>query len=120
MKSTTLILILSLFPIFVSATCLHDSYEKSEIADTNILDLNEPHWGIGIDLQTKYTWRGMEMMTQKSSPVIFPSVNYSWEGLFVYAMGGYAVNGEYAEVDLGISYTWKGGEYCEGDRIYAS
>ena len=65
-------------------------------------------FGLGLDLQTKYIWRGMEMMTQKSSPVLFPSVNYSWEGFFVYAMGGYATNGEYAEVDLGISYTWKG------------
>lgn len=64
--------------------------------------------GLGLDLQTKYIWRGMEMMTQKSSPVFFPSVNYTWDGLFVYAMGGYAVNGEYAEVDLGISYTWNG------------
>ncbi len=63
--------------------------------------------GLGLDLQTKYMWRGMEMMTQNSSPVLFPSVNYSWNGLFVYAMGGYAINGEYAEVDLGLSYTWK-------------
>ena len=65
-------------------------------------------FGLALDLQTKYVWRGMEMMIQNSSPVLFPSVNYSWEGLFIYAMGGYAVNGEYAEVDLGISYTWKG------------
>lgn len=64
-------------------------------------------FGIGIDIQTKYVWRGMEMMPEKSAPVLFPTLNYSWKGLYVYAMGGYAVNGRYAEVDLGVSYTWK-------------
>lgn len=64
-------------------------------------------FGLGLDMQTKYVWRGMEMMTENSAPVLFPSINYSWDGLYVYAMGGYAVNGKYAEVDLGISYTWK-------------
>lgn len=63
---------------------------------------------LGLDLQTKYVWRGMEMITQKSSPVLFPIINYSWNGFYVYAMGGYALNGEYSEIDLGISYTWKG------------
>ena len=52
-------------------------------------------------------WRGMEMMTDESAPVLFPSLNYSYKGLFIYAMGGYAINGKYAEVDLGASYTWK-------------
>lgn len=78
---------------------------------------NSP-FGLGLDLQTKYIWRGMEMMTQKSSPVLFPSVNYSWGGLLVYAMGGYAVNGEYAEVDLGISYTLKGFTLGFNDYYY--
>lgn len=75
-------------------------------------------FGLGLDLQTKYVWRGMEMMTQKSSPVLFPTVNYTWKGLYVYAMGGYAVNGEYAEVDLGISYTWKGFTLGLNDYYY--
>ena len=61
-------------------------------------------FGLGIDLQTKYVWRGMEMMTEKSAPVLFPSVNYSWKGLYVYFMGGYAVNGRDAGVS-GNSYT---------------
>ena len=64
-------------------------------------------FGLGLDLQTKYMWRGMEMMTEESAPVLFPSLNYSYKGLFIYAMGGYAINGKYAEVDLGASYTWK-------------
>lgn len=62
-------------------------------------------FGLGLDVQTKYMWRGMEMMPDESTPVLFPSINYSWSGLYVYAMGGYAINGKYAEVDLGVSYT---------------
>ena len=65
-------------------------------------------FGLGLDIQTKYMWRGMEMMTEDAAPVLFPSFNYSYKGLFLYAMGGYAMNGKYAEVDLGVSYTWKG------------
>lgn len=64
-------------------------------------------FGLGIDIQTKYVWRGMEMITENSAPVLFPSINYSYKGLYLYAMGGYAINGKYAEVDLGISYIWK-------------
>ena len=69
--------------------------------------LKESPFGFGLELQTKYMWRGMEMMTDESAPVLFPSLNYSYKGLFIYAMGGYAINGKYAEVDLGASYTWK-------------
>lgn len=64
-------------------------------------------FGLGLDLQTKYVWRGMEMMTEDAAPVLFPSVNYSYKGLYVYFMGGYAINGKYAEVDAGVSYTLK-------------
>lgn len=70
--------------------------------------MQESNFHIGLDMQTKYVWRGMEMMTDAAAPVLFPAMNYQWNGLYVYAMGGYAVNGKYAEVDLGISYTWKG------------
>ena len=69
--------------------------------------LKNAPFGFGLDIQTKYMWRGMEMMTDESAPVLFPSLNYSYKGLFIYAMGGYAINGKYAEVDLGASYTWK-------------
>lgn len=87
-------------------------------------------FSIGLSMQTKYIWRGMEMIpaayesTYKydadgnpvedgytvsgaSAPVLFPTIGFSWKGLYVYAMGGYAVNGKYAEVDFGASYTWK-------------
>lgn len=69
--------------------------------------LRQSNFHLGLDAQTKYLWRGMEMMTENSSPVLFPSLSYSNKGFYVYAMGGYSLNGKYAEVDLGISYTWK-------------
>lgn len=62
---------------------------------------------LGLDLQTKYIWRGMEMMTESAAPVVFPGVNFSKEGFYAYVLGGYSVNGKYAEVDLGLSYTWR-------------
>ena len=77
-------------------------------------------FGLGLDIQTKYVWRGMEMMTENAVPVIFPSVNYSYNGLFVYIMGGYAVNGKYAEVDGGISYSWNGFTIGLSDYYYPS
>lgn len=62
---------------------------------------------LSLDLQTKYVWRGMEMMTVESAPVVFPQLNYQYKGLFAYVMGGYAINGKYAEVDLGFTYSYK-------------
>lgn len=70
--------------------------------------LRESNFHLGLDIQTKYVWRGIEMLSEDSAPVLFPGINYQWQGLYVYAMGGYAINGKYAEVDMGISYTWKG------------
>jgi len=60
---------------------------------------------LNIDLQTKYIWRGMEMMTVDAAPVVFPQLNYQNKGMYAYVMGGYAINGKYSEVDMGISYT---------------
>ena len=80
--------------------------------------LKASNFHIGLDVQTKYMWRGMEMMPEESAPVLFPCVNYQWNGLYAYAMGGYAVNGKYAEVDLGISYTYKGFTFALNDYYY--
>ena len=60
---------------------------------------------VGMDVQTKYVWRGMEMMTEDAAPVLFPQINYQYNGLFGYVMGGYSINGKYSEVDLGVSYS---------------
>ena len=67
----------------------------------------ESKFHIGVDMQTKYVWRGMEMMTEDAAPVVFPQINYQSKGLYAYVMGGYAINGKYSEVDLGVSYTHK-------------
>ena len=69
--------------------------------------LRESNFHLGVELQTKYIWRGMEMMTQDAAPVVFPGFNYSNKGFYAYVLGGYAINGKYAEVDLGLSYTHK-------------
>lgn len=102
-------LVLTLFTIIVTSygqetKSLEESPEKNNWG----AKLKESPFGLGLDIQTKYMWRGMEMMTEDAAPVLFPSFNYSYKGLFLYAMGGYAMNGKYAEVDLGVSYTWKG------------
>ncbi len=112
MKATILIITLSFLSVTISAKGI-DAQSKED--DTTSIQTNTwgaklktSPFGLGLDVQTKYLWRGMEMMTQNAAPVLFPFVNFSWKGLYVYATGGYALNGKYAEVDLGISYTWKG------------
>lgn len=80
--------------------------------------MKSPDFHLGLDVQTKYMWRGMEMMADESAPVLFPNLNFQWNGIYVYAMGGYAINGKYAEVDLGISYSWKGFTIGFNDYYY--
>lgn len=101
--------------VMLSCITAHADYPAADIAAASQPEVRN-NWGakmkasgfhLGVDLQTKYVWRGMEMLTSNSAPVLFPQVNYQFEGLYVYAMGGYALNGTYAEVDLGVSYTWK-------------
>ncbi|MBP3835183.1 MAG: hypothetical protein J6E45_04580 [Prevotella sp.] len=75
----------------------------SQVGETK----KESKFHIGVDMQTKYVWRGMEMMTEDAAPVVFPQINYQSKGLYAYVMGGYAINGKYSEVDLGVSYTHK-------------
>lgn len=69
--------------------------------------LRESNFHLGVDLQTKYIWRGMEMMTTDAAPVVFPQINFQSKGWYVYVMGGTAINGKYSEVDFGVSYTYK-------------
>ena len=69
--------------------------------------LTESSFHLGVDLQTKYIWRGMEMMTEDAAPVVFPQINYKNKGWYVYVMGATAINGKYSEVDMGVSYTYK-------------
>lgn len=92
--------------IMNAKTLNSDSVKSDTLNEKNNwgTELSESHFHLGLDIQTKYVWRGMEMMPEESSPVAFPGINYQWNGLYAYAMGGYAVNGKYAEVDLGVSY----------------
>lgn len=84
-----------------------NSKEKDSIPRNNWgAKLIESNFHLGVDLQTKYIWRGMEMITEEAAPVLFPSISYSNKGFYAYIMGGYAINGKYSEVDFGISYSF--------------
>ena len=91
--------LLSLFLFIISISVYSQNTDEGRIRET--------HFHLGLDLQTKYVWRGMEMMTEESTPVVFPQINYQYKGFYAYVMGGYSWNGKYSEVDLGISYTHK-------------
>ena len=69
--------------------------------------LTESNFHLCVDLQTKYIWRGMEMITNDAASVVFPGINYSNTGFYAYVLGGYSINGKYSEVDAGLSYTYK-------------
>ena len=69
--------------------------------------LKESNFHLGLDLQTKYIWRGVEMMTENSAPVLFPSINYSNKGFYVYVLGGYSINGKWSCITYGTNYTYK-------------
>lgn len=97
--------------LFLFVSVMYGTAAESEAASTGVGTNNwgekliKSPFGLGLDIQTKYIWRGMEMTPEESAPVLFPSVNYSWNGLYAYFMGGYSINGKYAEVDAGLSYT---------------
>lgn len=100
MKKLFLILACAVLPLVSSA-------DDAAVKNAYGAKMRQSNFHLGVDLQTKYVWRGMEMMQSDAAPVIFPGINYQYKGLYVYALGGYAINGQYAEVDMGISYTWK-------------
>ena len=95
--------------ILSAQTEIHDNTSTTTQLTTTkpIQKLKESNFHVQLDLQTKYVWRGMEMMTEESTPVLFPQLAYSYKGAYLYAMGGYSLNGKYAEVDLGVSYNWQ-------------
>lgn len=77
----------------------------SVAAQSNSSKEKECSMHLGLDLQTKYVWRGMEMMSEDATPVLFPQINYQNQGFYAYLMGGTSLNGKYSELDFGISYT---------------
>lgn len=75
--------------------------------DGPVGEKRKSNFHVGVDIQTKYVWRGMEMMPSDSAPVLFPQINYKNKGFYAYLMGATAINGMYSEVDMGVSYTYK-------------
>ena len=98
-KFTTIFIVLAI----VSTTFA----QETTIISTSNNKIKASNLHLTMDIQTKYLWRGMEMMTEESTPVIFPQINYQYKGVCAFIMGGYSLNGKYSEVDLGISYTYK-------------
>lgn len=114
MRIIRLFLILALFaPVTVNA---QDERVFSDIEaekENQGVDLN-----LGADLFSRYIWRGYDY---GNSPAIQPNINFSWKGLSIGAWGSYAFSkhsiqiddttvvdaGNYSEVDLYISYTYK-------------
>ena len=90
---TVITLVMAMFLVVTNVSAQESSKRESD-------------FHLGVDIQTKYIWRGMEMMTEDAAPVVFPCLNFSNKGFYAYAMGGYSINGKYAEVDLGLSYTY--------------
>lgn len=83
-------------------------------------ELKPSNFTLGVQMQTKYVWRGMEMQSNEAAPVLFPAINYTHGGFAAYALGGYALNGKYGEVDLGGSYTKGWFTFGIADYYYAS
>lgn len=103
-----LIIALAVMAIATTAFAQNEQDSLSQKPQKNAwgAKLKESNFHLGVDLQTKYIWRGMEMMTEDAAPVLFPTVNYSNKGFYAYIMGGYAINGKYSEVDFGLSYSF--------------
>lgn len=96
-----------IFFIFSLLTCTIMTIAQTEEKNGFGAKLRESNFHAQVDLQTKYIWRGMEMMTEGAAPVVFPQINFQSKGLYAYVMGATAINGKYSEVDLGLSYTYK-------------
>lgn len=94
------------------------SAEETPVKNNWGAKLKDSNFHIGLDLQTKYVWRGIEMIVEDACPVAFPCINYQWNGLYIYTMGGYALNGKYSELDMGISYTWRDLTVSLNDYFY--
>ena len=79
-------------------------------AESKILNLS-------LELSSKYMWRGMEYGT---SPTLFPMLSFNKAGFNIFGMGAYALDGSHQEVDLGVSYTYKGFTIGVSDYYYPS
>lgn len=104
--------------LLLSGPILMAQEEKAlEEAEATLED-DGPSLSFGADLMSRYIWRGIDY---GNSPAIQPNIYFSWKGLNIGAWGSYAfarqsirVNdsvtveaGNYSEMDLYISYTYK-------------
>lgn len=61
-------------------------------------NLKDSPFSASLELSTKYMWRGIEYGT---APTVFPMIGYNTHGFNAFAMGAYAIDDSYQEVDLG-------------------
>lgn len=88
---------------FVSAVDMQaqESLEKNSWG----AQLKESPFSLGLELTSKYLWRGQEYA---NGPAMFPSVSYNNGGFSVGAVGAYDFHGDYSELDIFVSYSFKG------------
>lgn len=84
--------------------CIFSIYGKSPV-------------NLSLEFSSKYMWRGIEYGT---APTLFPMISFNKAGFNVFAMGAYAFDGSHQEVDLGVSYTYKGFTLGVSDYYYPS
>ena len=102
-------LILSVATLFVVMAA-----NAAEPSDTLVDNRRPSHFHVGLELHTKYVWRGQEMMVSESAPVLFTELYYQYKGLRAYSKGGYATNGKFGQLNLGADYTYKWNIKCAG------
>jgi len=66
---------------------------------------SESKFNVGVDLQSRYVWRGLNL--GGASPSIQPSVSFATDKLKIGAWGAYSINGEHPgqEADLYVTYS---------------
>ena len=105
-------LIIAITLIFCCSSIVHAQEESKNDFGAKLKDSNF-HLGLGLD--SKYLWRGIE---NTSSICLYPTVSYENKGLQVYATGCYGLDGDYQEVDLGVNYTVAGLNIAVNDYYY--
>ena len=78
---------------------------------------NPTDFHLGVGLATKYIWRGLESAT---APVIAPTIFYNNKGFNVFVFGAYSFDGDYRELDYGLSYTYRWFTIGATDYFYPS
>nr|WP_321451281.1 hypothetical protein [uncultured Carboxylicivirga sp.] len=98
MKNVVLIFLISIIPMHITA-------QENAKADLSL----------GVDLYSRYVWRGLLF---SDAPNIQPYISISKSGFSLTAWGSYATSKNYAEVDLFLSYTFKGLTIGVSDYYY--